>query len=187
MFTDVTKMLWRLRVQKRRVILLAGPIAAGKSSLAALFDTLSVRVIDFDEHAHVFHPETGYNNTAGNIDETIERLVKTIQSSHFAHDVVIDGWFSFFARWWKSPALMELTTGIFQEALGDKYEVQLCILGRAKDKVLDCIEKDDNKFKYPEYDKVIDEKYRVMFDSLMRWQDRNGSNQKPTIPERNQA
>ena len=160
---------------KRRVILLAGPIAAGKTSLAALFDTRKVRVISFDEHAHVFHPETGYNDTATNVDETIGRLVNTITTSHFAHDVVIDGWFSFYSKWWESCGIMPLTVPILQKLLGDQYEVQLCILGRDKQNVLDCINADENKFKYPEYDKVIDQKYETMFNSLMDWQDENGA------------
>lgn len=46
-------------MSKHRVILLAGPIAVGKTSLADLFDKHRVRVLSFDEHAHVFHPETG--------------------------------------------------------------------------------------------------------------------------------
>lgn len=163
-------------MQKRRVTILAGPIAAGKTSLAALFDTRKVRVISFDDHAHVFHPDTGYNNTATNVDDTIERLIKTINASHQAHEIVIDGWFSFYSQWWKSHAIMPLTLKVFADQLGEGFELQPCIVSRSKDEILKCIANDEHKFKYQDYDKVIDEKYKVMTDSIVEWQGENGTN-----------
>jgi hypothetical protein len=132
----------------------------------SLMDSTKIHTINFDDMAH---PRGGPQGR----DDTIDNIIRHIKDLDSDLDIIIDGWFSFQADWWKSGE-HDQSLQILRSKLGSDFEIIPIILFRNQDAIMKEIESNDSKFRYPEYRDQIIGVYKFICDHIWRWFDGQG-------------